>query len=233
VKVDDMKVQHRNFLFAPKAGVVAVAEGKGIEAAFRGLGARIVSGQGTMNPSVEELVRVIDEITTKEVIILPNDPNVVLAAYRAVELARKPAQVVSTRSIPEGISSLVVFDPERDMEENSREMAEAVKGMRSGKVARAVRHGDYGKIKVRRGEYIGLGDGRPLSSNPSPEGAALKLVEKLLTPDSQLVMLYYGAGVKGQRAKRLGQEVKERYPDLEVQVYYGGQPHYSYLVGIS
>lgn len=233
VKVDDMVVQHRSFLFAPRVGVVAVAEGRGIDRIFRSLGATVVRGHGTMNPSVEELLQVLARMETPEALVLPNDPNVILAAERAVGLAHISAQVVPTRSIPEGISALVVFDPEGDMGENSRGMAEVVKGVRSGRVARAIRDGEYGKIRVKRGEYIGLGDGMALSSSPSPEGATLQLIKELLSPESQLVMLYYGAGVKRRLAESLEREVREAYPGLEVQVYYGGQPNYSYLVGVS
>jgi DAK2 domain fusion protein YloV len=233
VKLDDMKEMHTQTLFPAKIGAVAVIHGEGFRKIFENLGVhRTVPGGDSMNPSVQQILHAILETPAKKVLVLPNDPNVHMAAKEAAKLCPKQVRVIPTRSIPEGVAAMVSYDPEGGLVSNHKAMAEAMKRVASGKVTVAVRDGAGDGFSFRTGNYIGLSGKKILARGGTPEECALRLVRKIKTEESQIAMIYFGADVAESKAEGLVKKVKTECPRLEVQLYSGGQSHYQYIIGL-
>ena len=215
-------------------GLVAVVPGKGFEEIFRRLMTdAVVYGGQTMNPSTQELLEAINGVDYEQVIVLPNNSNVILAAEQAAKLSGKEVRVVPAETIPQGICALTAFNPEVSLDENVEAMTEALTEVRTGEITTAVRSTKVNGVEVEKGDVIGLLDGKLAYVGNSPEEVALALLQKMLeTGEYELFTIYYGADVDEERAERLADQVRERYPDLEVEVYQGGQPHYHYIVSL-
>jgi uncharacterized protein len=209
--------------------VVAVVVGNGNERLFRSLGAtQIVEGGQSMNPSTAEILAAIDAAAAPEVIVLPNNPNVILSAEQAAQHAAKAVRVVPSRSIPAGLAALVVYDGKRSVDENATEMADAVAAVTTGAVTVASRDVSLNGLVVRKGAYLGLLEGEPVVGGEGFDEVAEDLVERLLAgPRGVLTVL---AGEEAPELNRLLQRVREHHPDLEVDVQQGGQPHYHLLL---
>jgi uncharacterized protein len=209
--------------------VVAVVAGAGNRAIFESLGvARVVEGGQSMNPSTAELVGALEALAAPEAILLPNNPNVVLAAEQAARATAKPVEVVPTDSIPAGLAAMVVFDGARPAAENAAAMREAIESVATGEVTIASRDAVLDGLAVRKGNYFGLAGGDPVAEGRSFEEVARAVVERLLAEPREVLTLLRGAD-----APELGPlvaELTERHPELEVDVQDGGQPHYPLLV---
>ena len=241
VKIDNIDRQHQEFLelhrerqreIAP-LGVVAVALGQGILQVFRNLGATdIVPGGQTMNPSVRDIVDHVAQSATSQVILLPNNPNVVGTAQQAVSVSPKPLHVVPTRSVPQGVAALLAFNPDSDAATNLAQMQAAALGVRSGEVTRAVRSTSVGGVRVRQGDAIAMLDDKLVAAATT----SLEVLEKLCmgaTPgEGALITLYWGGAIKEQEAQEAAGRLRACCPGVEVEVVHGGQPHYDYLVSI-
>ncbi len=233
VKLDDMKEMHTETLFPAKVGAVAVVRGEGFERIFRELGvSRAVPGGDSMNPSVEQILRAVQETPATKVIVLPNDPDVHMAAKEAAKLSPKRVHVLPTTSLPEGVAAMVSFDPEQGLAANRRAMREAIKRVTPGKVTRAVRDGSDHGIRFRKGEFIGLSGRSILAAAKSAEECTVELVRRLATQDTQVVAVYSGTEISKRRASGLVRRLREAFPGLEVQLYEGGQSHYAYIIGL-
>ena len=213
----------------PACEVVAVVAGAGNVRLFRSLGAsRIVEGGQSMNPSTAAILEAIDAAGAPEVVVLPNNPNVILSAEQAAEHAQKPVRVIPTRSIPAGIAAMVVYDGSRSADENAAEMEEAVAAVVTGAVTTASRDVDLNGLAVRKGAYLGLAEGEPIAGGPELEEVAETVVERLLAePRSVLTIL---TGEDAPPLNGLLDRISERHPDVEVDVQEGGQPHYHLLL---
>jgi DAK2 domain fusion protein YloV len=214
-------------------GVVAVAAGDGVARILRSLGVRVVvRGGQTMNPSTEELLAAIEEAGGSEVVVLPNNPNVVPVARQAAELAAKPVALVPTRQVLEGFAALMDYDPEASASENAERMARAAERVRTGAVTRAVRSQELDGVSVSMGDWLGLVAERIVASGADLVEVASEVLERLLSPGGELVTLIWGEGATRQATATLERRLREAHPDVEVEVHRGGQPVYAYLLGV-
>jgi DAK2 domain fusion protein YloV len=209
--------------------VVAVVAGEGNDRIFRSLGAtRIVEGGQSMNPSTAEILAAIEATATPEVLVLPNNPNVILTAEQAAEHAPKPVRVVPTKSIPAGIAALVAFDGSRSASENAAEMEAAVVAVATGAVTIASRDVDLDGLAVRKGAYLGLAESEPVAGGENFEEVAQAVVERLLADPREVLTIL--TGEDAPELNGLLGRLAERHPELEVDVQDGGQPHYHLLL---
>lgn len=257
VVVEDMQAQYEEFVRGEKAptrapapamppvsrvpvpampgdvAVVAVAAGDGLEKVFLSLGAAaVIPGGQTMNPSTEEILRVVESVPAPKVIVLPNNGNILLAARQAQELSSKEVVVVPTRSIPQGVAALLAFNYQADLEENAAKMARAAQDVRTGEVTVATRDANFNGLSVRQGQVIGLCDDQLVVAGDSVEETVRALLEKMGVAEREIVTLYYGAGVGSEEAEALAASLQEEYPDQSFEVVYGGQPHYFYIISV-
>jgi len=214
-----------------RTALVAVAPGEGFARLFRslGVGAVVEGGQG-QNVSVRDLLAAIAASSAQATIVLPNNPNLHLAAEQAAKHAGRPVAVVSTRDPAQGVGAALAFQPHHPVEENHREMLEAMAAIRTAEVARAVRDARLGEIRVRDGDAIGMIYGEPVVATRDAADAVVFLLEKLLAGTSEVITLYYGADVSPESAAAVGERVRAAFPSQQVDLVDGGQPHYPYIL---
>jgi DAK2 domain fusion protein YloV len=216
---------------APPAasGVVAVVAGDGNRKLFESLGAtKIVEGGQTMNPATADLVSAIESIDAEEVVLLPNNSNVILSAEQAATLAAKTVEVIPTESIPAGLAAMVAFEPERSAGENGAEMRELLDGVTTGEVTLASRDAELNGLTVRKGEWLGLADGKAIVRGTDFAEVATAVAERLLAEPRGVLTLLTGADEP--ELNGLVEQIAARHPDVEVDVQAGGQPHYPLLL---
>jgi DAK2 domain fusion protein YloV len=211
------------------AGVVAVVAGDGNRKLFESLGAtRIVEGGQTMNPSTAELVEAIESTPAAEVVVLPNNSNVILSAEQAAGLVDKPVTVVRTDSLPAGLAAMLAFDPDRQAEENAAAMNEVLDEVKTGEVTIASRDVDMNGVSVRKGAWLGLADGKAVAGGADFDDVAAAVAERLLEEPRSVMTLLTGADEP--ELDSLLERIQELHPDLELDVQAGGQPHYPLLL---
>ncbi|HEV2006944.1 MAG TPA: DAK2 domain-containing protein [Candidatus Limnocylindrales bacterium] len=211
--------------------VVAVAAGEGLAAIFRDFGvSRVVLGGQTANPSTGELLEAVRSVHAREVLVLPNNPNVVLAARQVAALADRPVSVVATRNAAEGLAALLALDPTKNAAENATEMTAAGRAVQSLSVTEAVRDATIGGRKVKKGQTIALDPDDGLVAVDDDPAAAVLAAIRSLKPGFELITLYYGEGADLAGTERLARKIHELATGAEVEVVHGGQPHYRYLV---
>ena len=210
-------------------GVVAVVAGDGNRKLFESLGAtKIVEGGQTMNPSAAELVEAIESTHAAEVVVLPNNSNVILSAEQAAGLVDKPVTVVPTDSLPAGLAAMLAFDPDRPAEENAAAMNEVLDEVKTGEVTIASRDVDMNGVSVRKGAWLGLADGKAVAGGADFDDVAAAVAERLLEEPRSVMTLLTGADEP--ELDSLLERIQERHPDLELDVQAGGQPHYPLLL---
>lgn len=217
-----------------KSGVVAVVAGEGNRRLFETLAEpvgtiRVVAGGQTANPSTAELVAALEELEAEEAILLPNNPNVRLAAEHAAEQARLPTAVVPTESIPTGLAALVVYDGTRGAADNAEDMTAAAAAVATGEVTRASREVELNGLAIRRGDWLGLVDGEPVAGGDDFAEVAFEVIARLLAKPRGLLTLLTGA--EPPPLDGLVERLTSAHPELEVEVHEGGQPHYPLLLG--
>ena len=240
VKVDNLEAQIQRFVqgealptMPTQIGIVAVAAGDGIEAAFRSVGvAEIVRGGQTMNPSASEILKAIEACPAEEVLVLPNNKNIIAAAEQAAEQSSKRVVVVPSRSIPQGVAAALARNPDLPFEANTAAMERALASVRSAEVTRAVRATTIDGRRVEVGEAIGVIDGSLRVVADSIASAAQQCVDEMLSNDASLLTLYAGAEMRAADAEALARDLRVRYPALEVELVHGGQPHYPLLLSV-
>ncbi len=209
--------------------VVAVVVGEGNRRLFENLGAgALVDGGDTMNPPTSELLAAIESTIADDVLVLPNNPNVVLAAEQASRLASRRAEVIASTSIPAGLAAMVAFDPSRTGAENATEMRKALAAVATGEVAIASRDARLDGVAVRTGEWVGLADGRPVASGSSFDEVAATVAERLLSEPREVLTLLTGA--ERPQLEGLLERLRLSHPEVELEVQAGGQPHYPLLL---
>jgi DAK2 domain fusion protein YloV len=210
-------------------GVVAVVAGDGNRRLFESLGAtKIVEGGQTMNPSTAALVEAIESTPAAEVVVLPNNSNVILSAEQAADLVDKPVTVVPTDSLPAGLAAMLAFDPDRPAVENAAAMNEVVDEVKTGEVTIASRDVDMNGVSVRKGAWLGLADGKAVAGGPDFNDVAAAVAERLLEEPRSVMTLLTGADEP--ELDGLLERIQQRHPDLELDVQAGGQPHYPLLL---
>jgi len=231
------KARGKKIKFAPvEAGqlaVVAVSPGVGIARVFASLGvAGIVEGGQTMNPSTQDILESFENLPTNQIVILPNNKNIILAARAAAELTTKKVAVVPSRTVPEGLSAMLRLTPEGDFDNMVSEMTRAIDEVQTGEITTAVRDAEIDGVKVKEGEIIAMLNRKLVYANHSLEKTCLGLLEKANAADYELITVFYGADVTKQDARHIADTIGETYPNLEVEVMDGGQPHYHFILSI-
>jgi DAK2 domain fusion protein YloV len=216
-----------------RCAAVAVATGEGIRRIFRSLGVQhTVTGGQTMNPSTAQLLAAIDAVPGQEVVLLPNNKNIIPVAEQAARVAAKPARVVATRGITEGFAALLAYDPQASAEENAAGMGEAAARVVSGEITTAVRASTSDVGPISQGDYLGISRGGIEVVSPSLAGAAQELLARLLADQHEIVTIIEGEGATKADTRRITEWLAEKRPDVIAEVHHGGQPLYPYLLSI-
>ena len=215
-------------------GFVAVSIGEGLNEIFRGLGVDyIIEGGQTMNPSTEDVLSAVEKVNAKNVFILPNNKNIILAASQAASLCEdKNIIVIPTKTIPQGITAVVNYIPEQTPEENEARMSEEISIVKTGQVTYAVRDTEIDNKTIHQGDYMGIGDKTILSVGADKKEVTMDMIDQMIDEDSALVSIYYGDEATEEEAMEFSDQITEKYPDVEVEVNPGGQPIYYYIVSV-
>ena len=215
-------------------GFISVSIGEGINEIFRGLGVDyIIEGGQTMNPSTEDMLNAIEKVNAKNIFILPNNKNIILAANQAVSLVEdKNIFVIPTRTVPQGITALINYIPESSAEDNAKRMTEELDNVKTGQVTYAVRDTVIDDKQIRQGDYMGIGDKTILSFGADMEAVTKDMVAQMLDEESSIICIYYGAETDEEAANKLAEDIQEDNPDVEIEVHFGGQPIYYYVISV-
>jgi DAK2 domain fusion protein YloV len=213
--------------------VVTVSPGPGLSRIFASLGvAAIVEGGQTMNPSTQEILAAFENLPTDKVIILPNNKNIIMAANQAKDVTVKKVQVVPSRNIPQGLSALLALNPDGDVEAIAEKMNKSLDLVKAGEVTVATRSVEIDGVKVEQGQVIALLDGKLVCSAKSVDEACLCVLEKANAKDHELITLFYGEDLSATEANRISDKVREAYPEQEIEIQDGGQPHYQFIISV-
>jgi DAK2 domain fusion protein YloV len=230
------KMEEKKTLDKPrkKAGFIAVSMGEGLDEIFTGLGVDyIIKGGQTMNPSTEDMLNAINEVYADNIFILPNNGNIILTAEQAKQLTEdKNIHVIPSKTVPQGITAVINFVYDKTPEENAARMTEEMQKVKSGQVTYAVRDTSLDGKEIKQGNIMGIGDKTILSVGEEVADTTLELIRCLANEDSELISLYYGEEVNEEDAAALAEEVMDKYPNLDVEVHYGGQPIYYYVLSV-
>ena len=253
LKIDNMRLEHQEKLFrmsedaadSPDAakeeevpaerketGFIAVSVGEGIDEIFRGLGVDyIIAGGQTMNPSTEDVVNAINQVNADTVFVLPNNKNIILAANQAKYLVEdKKVVVIPTKTIPQGITAVINYVPDMGAEENEAAMSEEIGQVKTGEVTYAVRDTVIDDKEIKQGDYMGIGDAGILSVGADIEKVTFDMVDSIMEEDLELISIYYGAETTEESAQKLKARIEEKYPSCDIELQYGGQPIYYYII---
>jgi DAK2 domain fusion protein YloV len=240
IKIQNMDDQHREFAEMTKAqappteiATVAVVSGEGMMEVFRSLGiTALVSGGQTMNPSTRELLQAIDSLPQDKVIILPNNKNIVPTARQTISLTSKKIEVVPTETVPQGVAALLSFNYDADLETNISQMSEASSAVKTVEVTRAVRSAKIGNKQINQGQAIGFIDGELISVGESPGEVLYESLLNLNMEEREIITLYHGNNSTHLEVEEAADKIRRQYPHLEIEIIYGGQPHYDYVVSV-
>ncbi|MDE7177279.1 MAG: DAK2 domain-containing protein [Lachnospiraceae bacterium] len=250
MKIDNMRLEHQEKLFkmskqeekpaedddlpGPKkdVGFIAVSVGDGIGEIFKGLGVdHIIEGGQTMNPSTEDMLNAIDRVNADSIFIFPNNKNIILAANQAQSLVKdKKIVVIPTKTVPQGITAVINYVPDLSVEENEKTMLAEIEAVATGQVTYAVRDTNIDGREIKQGDFMGLGDHGILSVGTSISGVTLEMVDAMMTQDKELISVYYGEEIDKDDAEKLSERLSEKYPDCDIELQYGGQPIYYYII---
>ena len=243
VKVDNMRNQHEAQVEKEERqakpaevkeyAIIAVVAGDGLADIFKAQGVDyIISGGQTMNPSTEDFVKAVEELNARNIIILPNNKNILMAAQSAAEVIEQPAAVVETKTIPQGLTSLLAFDESKSIEENYERMSASLADVVSGSVTTAVRDTTIDGLEIHENDNLGMVDGKIVVSNPDMMETLEETFAHMLDEDSEIVTIYVGEDGSEELANELAQALAEKYEDVEVEIHQGGQPVYPYLFSV-
>ena len=251
MKIDNMRLEHQEKLFKmskkeekaeeapavqeqPKkdVGFIAVSVGDGINEIFKGLGVdHIIEGGQTMNPSTEDMLNAIDQVNADTIFILPNNKNIILAANQARSLVRdKKIVVIPTKTVPQGITAVINYVPDLSVEENEKTMTEEISNVSTGQVTYAVRDTNIDGKEIKQGDFMGIGDKGILSVGSAISEVTLKMIDEMMSDERELISIYYGSEIQEVDAESLRAQVESKYPGCDIELQYGGQPIYYYIV---
>lgn len=244
LKVENMREQHREVIrkeqhtAKPKmetveTAIITISMGEGISEIFKSMGAtHIISGGQTMNPSTEDIVKVIEQSKCKRAIILPNNKNILMASEQAVSIVDAEAVVIPTKSIPQGISALFQYDVDATLEENKAQMADSVNNVKSGSLTYAVRDTKIDGVEIKKDAFMGLIEDKIVSSKSDQLTTVTELLNEMLAEDSEILTVIIGQDAEQAVTDNMINWIEERYPDVEVEVHEGGQPIYQYFFSV-
>ncbi len=241
IKIDNMKEQLRERIKnsskksreKKKYGFVSIGMGDGIQKVFTDLNVDVfLSGGQTMNPSTEDILEAAKDINAEHIIILPNNSNIILAATQAKEISDRSLYVVPSKSIPQGISAMLAFKEDKSVEENVQAMTDAVSEVKTGQVTYAVRDTVFNDMEIKKDEIIAISEGDIVAHGENPEEQTLELIKSMVNDDSFLITLFYGEDVDKKIAEGLKEKIEEIAEECDVEVIYGGQPLYYYIISV-
>ncbi len=255
MKIDNMRLEHQEKLFKqakkeeervleaavqaanepPKPiGFIAVSTGDGLNEIFKSMGAdSVIEGGQTMNPSTEDILKAVESVNAKTVFILPNNKNIILAANQAAQLVKgKTLRVIPTKTIPQGITAIINFVPDLSVEENEAAMFGEIAHVKTGEVTYAVRDTVFGDKEIKKDDYMGIGDDGILAVGQDMDAVTEEMVAAMVDEGAELISIYYGADVGADAAEGLCQRIRGRYSGCDVELQYGGQPIYYYVISV-
>lgn len=240
IHIENMDTMHGEFLsdhgITPdtvEIAIVAVSPGDGISRLFRDLGvSSVVEGGNTMNPSAEDLLKSADASAGRNIVFLPNNPNILMAATQAAELCGKNCVVIPTTNVPAGLAATLAFNPDADLESNVTSMTASTFDLITGEIVTAIRNVDIDDLKVRKGHYIGISDGHIIAAESDLWRSLNVLLSKLNLQDRTLITLYWGGELNEDRVTVIADHLQAKFPSLEIEVLYGGQPNYHFFISI-
>ncbi|HDA2254587.1 TPA: fatty acid kinase catalytic subunit FakA [Staphylococcus aureus] len=244
LKVENMREQHREVIrkeqhtAKPKmetveTAIISISMGEGISEIFKSMGAtHIISGGQTMNPSTEDIVKVIEQSKCKRAIILPNNKNILMASEQAASIVDAEAVVIPTKSIPQGISALFQYDVDATLEENKAQMADSVNNVKSGSLTYAVRDTKIDGVEIKKDAFMGLIEDKIVSSQSDQLTTVTELLNEMLAEDSEILTVIIGQDAEQAVTDNMINWIEEQYPDVEVEVHEGGQPIYQYFFSV-
>lgn len=249
MKIDNMRLEHHERLIKDaekvaaqqvkaepekEVGFISVSVGEGMGEIFRELGADyLIEGGQTMNPSTEDVLQAISHVNAKNIFIFPNNKNIILAANQARDLTEdKNIIVIPTKTIPQGITAMISYVPDKTVEQNTEEMLEAMTHVKTGQVTYAVRDTKIDDKEIRQGDIMGIGDKGILAVGQGIEDITVETLKEMVDEDTEIISIYYGADVTEEDAEQLCERLEELYPDFDVEINQGGQPIYYYVVSV-
>nr|WP_053366154.1 DAK2 domain-containing protein [Bacillus sp. FJAT-27245] len=247
IKIENMRQQHSNIVGethtplvaanAPKErreyGIVTVSMGAGIAELFRSIGAHsVIEGGQTMNPSTEDIVKAIEDVNADQVFILPNNKNIIMAAQQAAEVTGSKAVVIQSKTVPQGLSALLAFNPGADMESNEAAMSEAMRHVKTGQITFAVRDTNIDGLDIEKGDFMGINEGKIVVKSKEKVAAAQELLAKMLDDESEILTILQGEGVTEAEIAEIASFVEDNYGDVEIEIHNGEQPLYSFIFAI-
>lgn len=240
IKVDNMRLQHTSIVGEEHKAVkkvpyavVTVAMGKGIKALFESMGASyVIEGGQTMNPSTEDIVKAVQEIGAEKVLILPNNKNIVMAAEQAAELLEIEAAVVPTKTIPQGLTALLSFNPEASVADNQQTMSQAMKEVKTGQITFAVRDTSIDGVEIHKDDFMAMEEGKIVKATPSLQEAAQHIIDTMVDEDAEIVTVIHGEDVDEEQLEAVVSYIEENYGDVEVEVHDGKQPLYPFIFSV-
>lgn len=249
MKIENMRQQHTNIVGethvapvsdlqkAPKEqqeyGIVAVSMGSGIADLFRSIGAHaVIEGGQTMNPSTEDIVKAVKEVNAKKVFILPNNKNIIMAAQQAADVSDEDIYVIPSKTVPQGLSALLAFNPSGDLQTNEAAMNDALKHVKTGQITFAVRDTQIDGLEIEKNDFMGIAEGKIVVKNKDKGKTAEELLSQMLDEDSEILTIIYGEDVSEVEVQQLSQFVEDKYGNVEIEIHKGGQPLYSFIFSI-
>ena len=240
IKIDNMRIQHETIVNNNEENqesvdfaVIAVASGNGIRKLFESEGVnRIISGGQTMNPSTQDIIDSIKKSGAKKAIVMPNNGNIIMAAKQAAEVSDIPVGIVPTKTISQGLTAMLSFDPDDSLDDNVANMTDALDTVVSGEVTKANRDTTINDIAIHQGDFLGIVDGDIKVAASDLIVAASSMIEKMLDEDSEIITIMYGRDSNKKEAQKLVDELKKKHDDLEFELHDGGQPVYNFLISV-
>jgi DAK2 domain fusion protein YloV len=249
MKIENMREQHSSIVGESKSpvrdseakenqemkeyGIVAVSMGKGIAELFKSIGAHaVIEGGQTMNPSTEDIVSAIKKVNAKKVIVLPNNKNIIMAASQAAEMVEAEVVVIPSKTVPQGMSALLAFNPSLDLTENEAAMTEALGHVKTGQITFAVRDTNIDGLTIEKDDYMGIFDGKIVAKNKEKVKAAEELLEKMIDDDTEIVTLLQGEDATEEDVAALSDYIETKFPNVELEIHNGGQPLYSFIFSV-
>ena len=250
IKIDNMREEHREMLEGmyeeaaeteesvaagefKKYAFISVAMGEGMKNIFKDLGVDyVIEGGQTMNPSTQDMLEAIEKLNAEHIFILPNNKNIIMAANQAAEISDKDIRVIPTKTIPQGITCITMFNPEADVEENTEELKEAMEMVKTTSVTYAVRDTEVDGKEIKEGNILGLVEGKIKEVGEDPYKVAEDLIDSLVDEDSELITIFYGKDCEEEKVDALIEKLEGKYEDLDVQCYKGEQPLYYFIMSV-
>lgn len=250
VKIENMREQHTHLLEETKAvyeekpkgevkqaksefGIITVAMGEGIAKMYKSLGAQVViEGGQTMNPSTEDFVKAVADVNAKKIIILPNNSNIIMAAEQAASVVSEEVVVIPSKSVPQGLAALLAFNPSGELTSNREEMVEALAAVKTGQVTFAVRDTNLDGIEIKKNDFMGIAEKKIVSSGPDRKTVTEQLLQEMIDSESEILTIIRGEDTSESEADALVEFVEANFEDVEVEVYEGNQPLYSYIFSV-